>query len=297
VETRKRGFTVVEILTVITIIAILVGVLLPAITKVKTMTRETQQKSQLNTISLAISAFRNDFGDYPPSRAKNAANMDYSGTQKLTEALVGWDLMGFHPDSEWESDGLNENNDPGSVYHGATTGTQQQREDNLKQRKGPYLENATETVFRLGQVSSSKQGIFKNYGNLAPDTYVICDVFTKRRLALDSGRMARAGTPILYFRANTNFKDHRTTTKLDQRIYTVYDNSLLMALRPITEDGTQSTKTHPLADNAQYYKNFYDYITDDKVPNPWPYRPDSYLLISAGADGEYGTVDDITNFK
>ena len=28
----------------------------------------------------------------------------------------------------------------------------------------------------------------------------------------------------------------------------------------------------------------------------WPYRPDSYILISAGADGLYGTGDDITNF-
>jgi len=28
----------------------------------------------------------------------------------------------------------------------------------------------------------------------------------------------------------------------------------------------------------------------------WPYRPDSYILISAGADGYYGTADDITNF-
>jgi hypothetical protein len=29
---------------------------------------------------------------------------------------------------------------------------------------------------------------------------------------------------------------------------------------------------------------------------PWPYRSDSYLLISAGADGLYGTDDDIRNF-
>jgi hypothetical protein len=28
-----------------------------------------------------------------------------------------------------------------------------------------------------------------------------------------------------------------------------------------------------------------------------PHRPNSYLLISPGYDGEYGTADDITNFN
>ena len=43
---------------------------------------------------------------------------------------------------------------------------------------------------------------------------------------------------------------------------------------------------------------FYDYIRDPKVSDrhPWPFRPDSYLLISAGMDGLYGTEDDIRNF-
>jgi hypothetical protein len=43
-------------------------------------------------------------------------------------------------------------------------------------------------------------------------------------------------------------------------------------------------------------------LMDQKVyavynpPRPWPCRPDSYILISAGVDGVYGTDDDITNF-
>jgi hypothetical protein len=28
-----------------------------------------------------------------------------------------------------------------------------------------------------------------------------------------------------------------------------------------------------------------------------PYRSDTYILLSAGYDGEYGTVDDIFNFE
>ena len=54
--------------------------------------------------------------------------------------------------------------------------------------------------------------------------------------------------------------------------------------------------THRWA-NPDYGKEvFYEYIRDPKImATPWPYRPDSYILISAGADGEYGTGDDITN--
>jgi hypothetical protein len=38
-------------------------------------------------------------------------------------------------------------------------------------------------------------------------------------------------------------------------------------------------------------------LRDPKITaTKWPYRPDSYILISAGADGLYGTQDDVTNF-
>jgi hypothetical protein len=58
-----------------------------------------------------------------------------------------------------------------------------------------------------------------------------------------------------------------------------------------------------ISDGMQHNLNtqsaFIQYIMDPKASTdvrPWPYRPDSYILISAGADGLYGTGDDITNF-
>ncbi len=57
-------------------------------------------------------------------------------------------------------------------------------------------------------------------------------------------------------------------------------------------------REHPLTRSANRYQFFYDYIRDPKIAaRPWPYRPDSYILISAGADGLYGTGDDIRNFE
>jgi hypothetical protein len=42
---------------------------------------------------------------------------------------------------------------------------------------------------------------------------------------------------------------------------------------------------------------FYDFIQDPMILNfKKPFRPDSFLLISAGNDGLYGTKDDICNF-
>ena len=43
---------------------------------------------------------------------------------------------------------------------------------------------------------------------------------------------------------------------------------------------------------------FEGYIWDKNVQAKlWPQRPDSYLLVSPGADGLYGTADDVTNFQ
>ena len=46
--------------------------------------------------------------------------------------------------------------------------------------------------------------------------------------------------------------------------------------------------------------NFYNFISDPMVSvggMDMPYNRDSYILISAGMDGEYGTADDMTNFN
>ncbi len=52
----------------------------------------------------------------------------------------------------------------------------------------------------------------------------------------------------------------------------------------------------PWRPNADQYGPFYRYVQDPKLSYPWPYRPDSYLLVSAGPDGLYGNEDDVRNF-
>jgi type II secretory pathway pseudopilin PulG len=273
---RSTAFTLVELLAVLGIIAILVALLIPALTAVRKMAKETQQKAQITTIELAIVAFKNDYGDYPPSHGYDSSggiDYYYCGAQTLAEALVGWDLMGFHPNSAWRADGKDK--DGGSDAYDPPT----PNEENLKKRKGPYLELATANVFRLGD-------LFTDTSSFKPYNFVICDVFGVKAVTIGK-KTVKAGAPILYYKANTSSKtiDPLSEPYPERRIYNYMDN--IYFVRDVKEG------VNPLVSSSF----FYEYIQDSKVTTvKWPSRPDSYILISAGADGLYGTRDDICNF-
>lgn len=295
----KSGFTTVELLTVIGIMAMLVAMLIPAVTAVRNTAKRVKQNAQFASISMGLTAFRNDYGDYPPSNwwdpvPPSGPQRDYCGAQKLAEALVGWDLMGFHPKSDFRANGRN---DAGVVVYNPNDPVL------MAQRKGPYLELATASVFRLGDISPDKPGLFMGTGELAPDTFVLCDVFsvkkiTFRKPGIFETTTQHAGTPILYYRANTSSKSLNYTPgspNPEQLIYNARDNFPLITLGKLGDWDKPSAgrRRHILED----FSFFYEYIRDPKVTaRPWPYRPDSYILISAGPDGEYGTGDDISNF-
>ena len=274
---KKTGLTIIELLIVLGIIALLVGLLVPAVSAVKKMAKETKQKAQFVTIELALEAFKNDYGDYPPSKAYGGQVFTYSsGSQALAEALLGWDLLGFHPNSAWRADGLDEQMGPGTYDPAQTRDINGDGiPDTFDERKGPYLELANVGAFR-------PVDLFGTYLFLSePNTFMICDVFGAKKISMANGKIVRAGAPILYYRANTSGKMTRT-------IYRPFDNIWLVIAKERAD-----SRRHPLTD--PFY--FYESIKNPKITvRDWPYRPDSYILISAGADGLYGTPDDITNF-
>jgi prepilin-type N-terminal cleavage/methylation domain-containing protein len=278
---KKTGFTLVELLTVLAIITMLVGLLVPSMATVRRFARETKQKAQLATIDLALTAFRDEHGEYPPSLFHDGVvPFDYGGAQKLAEALVGWDLLGFHPASRWLADGTDTVGPGGFPIYDSTDPT------NLQERKGPYLELATANAFKLGDLYGWGIG---DTAELNANTYVLCDIFGVKELVVGD-RKTKAGTPILYYQANLSSKIHDGDT--DDSIYRHTDNQVLCNLPVLANPA----RTHRLSDRDYFYD---EYIRDPKIdalPLGWPYRPTSYILISAGYDGEYGTQDDITNF-
>ncbi|MFA5553695.1 MAG: type II secretion system protein [Phycisphaerae bacterium] len=302
-KTQKNGFTMIEMLMVMGIIVILIGILIPSLTAVRRFAKNTQQTAQIVTLSLAIEAFKNEYGDYPASDFWNLSNnqRDYSGAQMLSEALLGWDLLGFHPKSEWRADGrYNDGADNfAHLYERATLGSysDELRQRNLEERYKPYIDRSQIQVARVGQ-------LFNNTQNLAAQTFVICDVFNYRKITGPGGSMVWAGAPILYYKARTNHYDF-DSSELSTSRYDWRDNGTLIRAKGVQDGVLAGTaeKEHEWFDRAKFYGEAADYnysLRDPltSVPNrPWPYRPDSYILISAGADGEYGTSDDITNFR
>lgn len=309
---RKRsGLTIIEILVVVGIIALLAGMLIPAASTVRKMAKEVKQRAQLTAIELGLAAFKNDYGDYPPSDpysklgdTTNGQIPNSSGAQKLAEALLGWDLLGFHPDSGFRADGYNRwpyEIDQTQHAEGTYFLYDRTSETDLAKRKGRYIDLDTAGAFHLGQ-APGHDGLFSNLGNLdsAVDTFVLCDVFGKgREVILRDGSHAKAGHPILYYRAHASEKQI-------QNIYQYTDNYELIAVKEDTDRARKGTPPpgdgwwNPLIRTAG---SLHDYLADPRVPPAptaelrVPFKPDSYILISAGADGRYGTEDDICNFK
>ena len=72
---RKRRFTLIELLVVIAIIAILAGMLLPALNKAKQSAMSSRCLSNLKQVEVTVRLYADDFNEYIPGNCINPSNV------------------------------------------------------------------------------------------------------------------------------------------------------------------------------------------------------------------------------
>jgi len=285
IEMRKKklyrgyGFTIVEILTAVAIIAILIGLLVPALNMVQEAALNVKQKAQFNAIGFALEAFRAERGDYPPSNENMPpppAFIDfYCGAQKLAEAIVGQDGFGVHPKTLFRGDGLADMDGDGKTNDAVYDTTA----ENISARKGPFLDLETANAVKLGDLYDLDSSPFS-------DNFVLADMYGMVR---HRRTQKRTGMPILYYRADITKTMHEYDDS--NNIYNSSD-SFNCIVYPAPPFG--NLPRHPLVANPE---RFYERTWNKNFISPKrPYNADTFILHSAGLDGLYGTADDVFNF-
>jgi len=299
----QLGFTLVELMVVIGIIVLLVSIVLPAVSAARKRAKIATTAATINAIGTGVETFRADMqigGNYPPSgtdhpfplpRVMSPHTNDLittSGACLIAWALAGADLLGSPGFRDLDGNGTWwDNMGKDQIYALDSNGQP------VHKRYGPYVD-----VSKMKFPERRSEGEFVLPLDTQPTLSSTCflDAF---------------GQPILYYKANPGGARWVRENLMDPEtpIYDLRHNAI------ITGDGNNpgldfgAGKDHftggygfvqPVdyaAGTKPPLRSFGRMVWDPNVTAaPRPHRADSYILISAGPDGLYGTADDVANF-
>lgn len=85
---RKNGFTLIELIMVISIIAVLAGLLIPIIGYAKTLSKNAKCTSQLGTIRASLSLYKDANGFYPERYVVTEDDVDPENRYRFTDKTI-----------------------------------------------------------------------------------------------------------------------------------------------------------------------------------------------------------------
>lgn len=330
---NAAAFTLVEMLTVIAIITLLIGILVPSLSAARDQAKKAAVKAQLNAISAGCEMFRNDEGEYPKSNAytfgpyaqpaaQDTAALNWEvvtgadplqGANLIVDAMVGRDFLGYDPkpgtgagatvQSRW--------------YAGAVAAGQFPRA-----RRNPYIR--TEGISTANDARPTEDG----YGTLPPGALAQTLPQPDAQDPKSTHFVDKFKFPVLYYRANTRATQvspiiqSPTGTAIDNRVgdgvYDGRDNQYYTS-----PTGRVAPYVHRIADaNVASYdatldvgqvnlvnSNFAEHIRSVRnttyqaasnpplIEFPRPVNTESFILLSPGKNGIFGDLDDVANYE
>lgn len=326
---RPFGFTLIELLVVIAIIALLIAILMPALSKARDQAKSISTRGKLKALDTGLNLFKfenekyrefRETNGFPPSEASEdrtePGSQKIFGAQLLVRYMMGKDLKGYVPRRNVPRALRDEDADDEQVDWYKPNAFNDEPLD----RVGPYI-NPTDVIAARDLPGLIEEGFDVDEATLRQN--VIVDSFgfpvlyylANPRTAHDPNALLATYDGIttrgcyrqldngLFTGMCKGTRDSPGTCKYNGWLAGHLSHKMIhFGLEPVPRDET-------IADDMetfQYYilnKETFEatggYEDEDERQQPptvVPYRKDSFLLITPGRDGLFGTADDITNF-
>ena len=347
VATRRTAFTLVELLTVVAIIALLIGILIPSINAARIQAKKATSASTLRSIDVALEMFRGDNESdfslthgYPPSfshppisgysfdaekgqfpflNPKSESNPPtVYGAHWLPAMLMGVDALGYVKRSTvTKKEGVHQKPWLWYTPDPADTGHALDRQP-FYLDPGNVKVLATEKLPGRPPATSTSPLMFPEWDDMKK-LPVIVDAFDYPILyyvASSRGRTSNLvgdvheknnsytggtqqdGVPFYFHQDNVGFTGSEETAGWEfvssRKVHAIAKSGAKLDALELTDPENFDTFARYIVDR----KVFTNLVSDENRKAESPLQPvnkTSYLLISPGPDGLYGTSDDVTN--